>query len=191
MIPFSLKFNQELAQFLYDMKITIAISTYQAGKVVFISAKTADRLIQLPRSFDTPMGMALDKNQLAISTIDEVIKFTNEPKAAAGYHKENNYDALFVPTATYYTGKVHIHDMAFGKQGLYAINTNFSMLGVVNGAYNFVPIWKPSFINDLTSLDQCHLNGMAMHNGEPRFVTALAPTNDQENSGSETFAVLV
>ena len=122
-----MKFTPQLAQFFYDMKISVAISTYQAGKVVFISAKTPDRLVQIPRNFDTPMGMALDGKRFAVSTIDEVIRFTNEPQASSGYKRKNNqtsdeeYDAFFVPTTTHHTGKVHIHDIAFGKAGIYAI----------------------------------------------------------------------
>lgn len=180
MIPFSMKFNPELAQFFYDMKISVAISTYQAGKIVFISASSPDRLIQLPRSFDTPMGMALEGKRFAVSTVDEVIRFTNEPKATIGYKKEANYDAFYVPTATYFTGKVHMHDMAFGKRGLYALNTNFSMLGLINGDYNFQPLWKPPFIQEITGQDQCHLNGMAMEDGEPKYITALSTTNENQ-----------
>ncbi len=186
MIPFAMKFNQELAQFFYDMNISVALSTYQAGKVVFISAKSPDRLIQIPRNFDTPMGMAKDKNRFAVSTVDEVIRFTNEPQASNGYQRKNKsvddkpYDAFFVPTTTHYTGKVHMHDIEFGKGGIYGINTNFSLLGIINGDHNFLPIWKPYFIKENTSQDQCHLNGLAMSNGEPKYVTALSATNENQ-----------
>ena len=173
MIPFSLQCNPELAEFFYKMKITVALSTYQAGKVVFISATSPDKLVQLPRNFDTPMGIALDKNRLAIATVDEVVQFTNEPTASVGYDSKKEYDAFFVPTASFHTGRVHMHDIEFGEGGIYGVNTNFSMLGLINGEYSFLPIWKPPFIEHVNSQDQCHLNGMAMQDGKPKYVTIL------------------
>ena len=44
-------------------------------------------------------------------------------------------------------------------------------------AYNFVPIWRPKFISDLVPEDRCHLNGLALRDGRPRYVTALGATD--------------
>ena len=56
-----------------QLNCSLALSTYQAGKVIFISALDNQKLIQLPRSFVKAMGIALKGDQMAIACIDEVI----------------------------------------------------------------------------------------------------------------------
>jgi uncharacterized protein (TIGR03032 family) len=43
--------------------------------------------------------------------------------------------------------------------------------------YSFVPRWRPPFISGLAAEDRCHLNGLAMVDGRPRYVTALGETD--------------
>ena len=49
--PFSCQYTPQIPELLQHLNCSIAISTYQAGKVVFISAKDENNLIQLPRNF--------------------------------------------------------------------------------------------------------------------------------------------
>lgn len=88
-----------------QLNLTIAISTYQAGKVVFISATNNENLIQLPRNFRKAMGIAIKPGKMAIAIQDEVIVLSNSPELAVSYPpKPNTYDGLFLPRASYYTG---------------------------------------------------------------------------------------
>jgi hypothetical protein len=57
--PFSCTYSPNIPELLQQLNCSIAISTYQAGKVIFISPKDRDHLVQLPRQFLKPMGMAL------------------------------------------------------------------------------------------------------------------------------------
>jgi hypothetical protein len=54
------------------------------------------------------------------------------------------------------------------------VNTAFSCLCTLDGRHSFVPRWRPPFITSLAAEDRCHLNGMAMADGAPKYVTALA-----------------
>ena len=160
---------------LHQLGCSLAISTYQAGKVVILSAPDENRVIQLPRSFKKPMGIALDGQHMAIATEEEVITLVNAPGLAPTYPvKQHTYDAMFMPRITYHTGAIDIHDLAWSGDGsLYAVNTSFSCLIKIDGNYSFTPVWKPPFISSLASEDRCHLNGMAMRAGKPAFVTAF------------------
>jgi uncharacterized protein (TIGR03032 family) len=182
--PFTCKYTPNLPEFLYQIQSTIVISTYQAGKVIFISPKDEDNIIQLPRTFKKAMGIALDGNKkMAIATQDEVILTSNSPALAKAYPKaENTYDAFFMPRATFYTGFVDLHDLHFGNGNtLWGINTSFSALCKIDTEYSFNPVWKPHFITDLVSEDRCHLNGLAMQNGEPIYVSALGSGNAHQS----------
>lgn len=177
-LPFTCSFSPNVPELLTRLNCSIAISTYQAGKIIFISALDAQQLIQLPRSFKKPMGIALHENRMAIATREEVVVLQNVPAVAPHYPKQpNKYDALFMPRAAYYTGEIDIHDLHWTSRGLLAVNTRFSCLSLINDEYSFTPVWKPAFIQVVQPNDQCHLNGLALVGGKPKYVTALGKTD--------------
>jgi len=183
--PFSCRYSPQIPELLTKLNCTLGLSTYQAGKLIFMSAKDENHLIQLPRTFEKPMGIAEDttNDKLAVACKDKVIVFSNSKQLATHYPKSpNKYDALYMPRVTYHTGYLDIHDLSFGENGeLYAVNTLFSCIVKIDDNYNFTPYWKPPFIDALASEDRCHLNGMAMLNGKPKYVTAFNKGNTPQS----------
>ncbi len=178
---FACTHSPNLPELLHRLNCSFALSTYQAGKVVMISALSPSRLIQLPRTFDKPMGIAADVSRLAIATLSEVVTFSNASRMAPNYPKQpNTYDALYLPRATYFTGEIDIHDLHWMGDALLAVNTRFSCLANIDQHYSFTPVWKPFFIERLLPADQCHLNGVAFENNRPAYVTALGKTDTPE-----------
>lgn len=172
--PFSCTYSSQLPELLHDLGCTIAITTHQAGKLIFISSQGGQKIVQLPRTFDRPMGLAIDGDRLAIATKDEVILLHQSSELAVTYPKQRGtYDGLYLPRATYYTGQIDIHDLHWGHDGLWAVNTSFSCLARMSLSHNWEPCWQPDFISSLASEDRCHLNGLAMSAGSPLYVTAL------------------
>lgn len=82
-------------------------------------------------------------------------------------------DTLLLERAALTTGMINIHDIAWGKQGLWVVNSTFSCLSRLSPNHSFIACWQPPFIKDLVPEDRCHLNGMAMLDGEPRYVTTF------------------
>jgi uncharacterized protein (TIGR03032 family) len=175
---FQISYDQSIPELLSKIKSVIAISTYQAGKVIFISANNEKSLNQTPISFKKPMGIALLDNKMAVATLDEIQIFSNSDALAKQFpYSKENFDALYLPRATYYCGETDLHDLHFAKGGLWAINTKFSCISSYDINYSFTPRWKPPFISKLTPDDRCHLNGMATIDSVPAFVTALGKTD--------------
>ena len=183
--PFACQYTSQVPELLMRLGCTLAITTYQAGKLVLISPKDEHTLIQLPRTFDKPMGIAEDteKDKLALACRDTVQVFANSKDLAAYYPPApQKYDALYMPRLTYHTGQVDIHDLNFGKGGkLYAVNTLFSCIISLDDDYNFTPYWKPWFVDRIASEDRCHLNGMAMQDGLPKYTTAFNTGNTHQS----------
>ncbi|MBW8777490.1 MAG: TIGR03032 family protein, partial [Stenotrophomonas sp.] len=50
-------------------------------------------------------------------------------------------------------------------------------LATLDPTHSFRPIWKPSFISQLAPEDRCHLNGLGMLDGRPKYVTAVSQTD--------------
>lgn len=120
---------------------------------------------------------------MAIATKDEVLVLVNSRELAQFYPRNpNTYDSLFMPRAAYFTGNLDIHDIAWGQDDkLYAVNTIFSCLINIDDNYSFTPYWKPPFISQIVSEDRCHLNGMAMVDGKPKYVTAFNQGNSHQS----------
>lgn len=183
--PFSCTYSPNLPELLTQLNCSLAISTYQAGKLIFLSPKDVNYLVQLPRNFQKPMGFNLNEEtgQLALACRDEVIVFNNSDDLARHYPKgPGKYDALYMPRLTYHTGPMDIHDLSFGSEGkIYAVNTLFSCIVSLSDQYNWQPYWQPGFIDRLVSEDRCHLNGMAMENGQPRYASAFGAGNTPQS----------
>jgi len=95
--------------------------------------------------------------------------------------KVKNADTFFLPRGSITTGMINIHDIAWGDEGLWVVNSTFSCLSTLSSDYNFVARWKPPFITELVPEDRCHLNGMAMKNGRPKYVTTFSKMNEKDS----------
>lgn len=152
---------------------SLAFTTYQAGKVFFIGLKPDGRLSIFERSFPRCMGLAASENgrTLLLATQPQLYRFDNVLPEGG---RQDIYDAVYAPKQTWITGDMDIHDVAFGADGPVFVNTLFNCLGTVSEGYSFRPLWKPPFISRLAAEDRCHLNGLAMEDGRPRYVTAVS-----------------
>src|SRR5262245_21614379 len=175
--PFTFSHTPQLPELLAELGCSLVVSTYQAGKVIVIRSD-GERLIQLPRTFEEPMGLAVDGDRMAVATRHALVLLANEPRLAATYPRQpDTYDALFVPRSVHFCGALAVHDMAFTEHGLVGVNTLFSCLFQLDARFSFRPVWKPPFVSALAPEDRCHLNGLALVDGMPRYVTALGATD--------------
>jgi uncharacterized protein (TIGR03032 family) len=162
---------------LSQLGISLIVSTYQAGKLVLLRAD-GDTLNTHFRLFSKPMGMAVDaQGRIAIGTGSQIWAFHNVPAAAPKLDPVGKHDACFLPRTMHVTGDIDIHEMAWGREGLWFINTRFSCLCTLDADHSFVPRWRPPFVSAYAPEDRCHLNGLELVDGEPKYVTALGTTD--------------
>ena len=162
---------------LRQLGASLLITTYQAGKLVMVRDE-GDHLNTHYRTFQAPMGMALDGDRLAIGTQMQVWEFVDVPAVAAKLDPPGRHDACFLPRSSHVTGNIQIHEMAWGVDGeLWVVNTRFSCLCTIDKSASFTPRWRPPFVSSLEPTDRCHLNGLAMVDGRPRYVTALGESD--------------
>jgi uncharacterized protein (TIGR03032 family) len=168
--------TQNFPGLLDEAGISLAVTTYQAGKLVIL--RTEPGALQTHfRTFHRPMGLAVDGDRLVIGTALEIWEFHNVPAVAKKLPPAGRHDACFLPHSCHVTGDIQVHEMAWGREELWFINTRFSCLCTRGGPYSFVPRWRPPFVSALVPEDRCHLNGMALVDGRPAFVTALGETD--------------
>ena len=87
------------------------------------------------------------------------------------------------PAPSHVTGDIRIHEIAFVGGELWIVNTRFSCLATLDGVHSFVPRWRPPFITALAAEDRCHLNGMAVIDGEAATSPPSAPPTRPAGGG--------
>src|SRR5579884_1275123 len=176
--PVSCSVSEPFHDWLAQSGGSVLLTTYQAGRLGLIGFD-GRRVAPLLRPFPTPMGLAIQGSFLALATRTGVILFANAAMLAPRYPpaEPKGYDALFVPRISYHTGDLKIHDLGFGSEGVWFVNTLFSCLCVLGSGHSFEPRWQPPFITAIAPEDRCHLNGLAMVDGSPRYATALGASD--------------
>jgi uncharacterized protein (TIGR03032 family) len=157
---------------LVSQRASLAVTTYQAGKILFLGVNQQGKLSVFERTLDRVMGMTYHGGQLWVSTLYQVWRFVNLLRPGENHQ---GYDALFYPRQSFVTGDLDIHDMVMTEDGqLVFANTLFNCLATLDAHHSFKPVWKPDWISKLVAEDRCHLNGMALREGKPGFVTAVS-----------------
>ena len=127
------------------------------------------------RTFNRCMGLVASDKALYMSTLYQMWRFENILEPGQG---TDGYDALYVPMQAHTTGDLDVHDVAVDGNGrLVFVNTLFGCLATIDERSSFVPLWQPPFLSKLAAEDRCHLNGLAMEDGKPRYVTAVGQSD--------------
>jgi uncharacterized protein (TIGR03032 family) len=173
---FTLTSSRQFPDWLASTGASLAITTYQSGKVILIgSNRESGRLSVFERTLERPMGVAFDGRRLAIASMVQITTFVD---AARGAKVEGGYDAVFVPQTATFTADLDVHDLAFAADGsLIFANTLFSCIATASATHSFKPVWRPPFVSRLAAEDRCHLNGLAMRDGRPAYVTCVGETD--------------
>ena len=169
--------TRHFTSWLAEQRVSIAFTTYQTGKLFFLGLQQDGKLSVFERTFARCMGLYTtpDAQTLYMSTLYQLWRFERVTEAGRDYA---GYDALYLPRMCYVTGDLDAHDVAMDNEGdVIFVNTLFSCLAKASPAYSFIPIWQPSFISKLAAEDRCHLNGLAMQEGRPKYVTTVSRTD--------------
>jgi uncharacterized protein (TIGR03032 family) len=168
--------STDLPGVLAGIRASLLVSTYQAGKVAAIGSHD-DALTLSFHNFDRPMGIAHRPGSIAVAARNKIWFLQNATGIVAGLRPAGMYDACYLTRSAQVTGEIQAHEMGWGRDELWIVNTLFSCLCTLHTEYSFIPRWQPAFIGSLAPEDRCHLNGMAMDDGRPKYVSAMSETD--------------
>ena len=177
----SLTGSRQFTAWLLEQNLSLAFTTYQAGKFFLIGLQPDGKLSVFERTFERCMGLCVHNNSLWLSTLYQLWRFEN---ALEPGQTHQGYDALYVPQMGYITGDLDIHDIVvpshnpagLGEAPIF-VNTLFGCLAAPSPTHSFIPIWQPPFLSKLAAEDRCHLNGLALQEGKPRYMTSVSQSD--------------
>lgn len=162
-----------LVGLLASLKISVAFSSYQSGKFYLLGRNPEGGLMVNEQFFRQAMGIHVSGGTIYLATLSEIVRLENvlEPNQRIN----DTFDACFVPRTAHVTGALDAHDLGIDRDGrILFVNTRFNCLSTISERHSFRPVWTPPFVSRIVDEDRCHLNGMAMRDGRPAFVTAVS-----------------
>jgi uncharacterized protein (TIGR03032 family) len=173
----SFEYAPSFVDVLEELRVSLLVSTYQAGKLAVVSAHRGQLMLSF-HNFERAMGIAARADRLAVGAQRQVWFLDAAPDIAPRLPPPGSHDACFLTRSALFTGEIQIHELAFGgreRGELWCVNTLFCCLCTLDERYSFVPRWRPKFISALAAEDRCHLNGFALgDDGQPAYVTVIS-----------------
>jgi len=168
--------SPDFAPWLAAQQLSFAFTTYQTNRLFCVGTDASGQRLALhERLFDKPMGLFAQGERLHMSTRYQIWQLDNLLEAG---ETRQGCDRLYVPKLAHTTGDLNVHDVVIDGTGdLLFVNTDFSCLARLKEGYSFEPVWQPPFISKLVAEDRCHLNGLAMVDGNPAYMSACSATD--------------
>lgn len=158
-------------------QVSLAFTTYQAGRLFLVGCSPDGGLSVFQRSFTRCMGLwcAPDGQSMWMGSQFQLWRFAN---ALYPGQSHDGYDRVLVPRTGHTTGDLDTHDLAVDSSGqVVFVNTKFGCLATLSESHSFRPLWRPPFISGLVAEDRCHLNGLAIVDGRARYVSAASQSD--------------
>lgn len=170
--PAHISCSRGLPDWLSANQVSLAFTSYQTGRLYLVGVDEAGRLAVHEVGTGRAMGLWADSQRLVLATPFQVWRFENILSAG---QSANGADRYYVPRVAHTTGELDIHDVSvLGDGRIVFVNTLYSCLSLLSPVHAFRLYWKPSFISRLAAEDRCHLNGLAVKDGEAAYVTATS-----------------
>jgi uncharacterized protein (TIGR03032 family) len=168
--------DREFPSWLTSQQISLACTTYQTSRLMLIGSNAETNTISgYWRIFDRAMGLYCTHNRIYLSSKYQLWQLENVLEKGNLYQ---GYDRLYIPRIGYTTGDIDIHDIAVDKNNqIIFISTLFNCIATLSDRHSCKPLWKPPFISQYINEDRCHLNGLAMVEGKPKYVTAVSQSD--------------
>lgn len=167
--------SRSLPAWLETQGVSLAFTTYQAGKLFFVGSQNNGRLSIFERTFARSMGLWANDQTMWMSSLYQLWRFENALDPGSVH---DGYDRLYVPRVGYTTGDVDAHDVVVEDSGrALFVSTMLNCIATLSETRSLKPVWKPPFISKIIPEDRCHLNGLATRDGEARYATSVSRTD--------------
>ena len=172
----SITVSRGLAGWLEANRAGLAFTSYQTGQLFLVGVLPNGSISFNQQNFTRAMGVCRDGDRLWVGSLFQLWRL--EDMLRDGEVANGSFDACFVPREAHTTGDIDIHEIGILADGRpIFVNTKYSCLATIDPVHSFQPLWRPDFISKLAGEDRCHLNGLAMADGAPAYVTAVSQTD--------------
>src|SRR5579863_4030480 len=102
--------SDNFAPLLQQLNASLLVTTYQANKLLVVRAAHGG-LSTLVRTFERPMGLAVDTRRMALGTRNQIWFLRNAPDIATRIEPAGLHDACYLPRSSHVTGDIGVHEL--------------------------------------------------------------------------------
>ena len=165
--------SRGFTKWLETSNLSLVFTSYQTGQLFLVGRHPNGSVSFNQQNFQRAMGVCWRPGRLYLGSQFQLWRLENMLRP--GELGNKTFDAVLIPRNAQTIGDVDIHEVGVDAAGrVIFVNTRYSCLSALDLNQSFRPIWKPPFISKLAAEDRCHMNGLAMHEGRPRYVTAVS-----------------
>jgi len=187
----SLEYDRYFLQWLKNTRQSLIICSYKTnfvfcvGFAMLLEPEVREQLSFWMTPFARPMGAYATDKDIYIGSMSQITKYTKysenkEDIVQNGQDtiKRTPFDGYYIPRQDQFTGDIDCHDIVVDKNGeLYFVSALFGSLCKKSNTHGFEIYWRPPWLTKTAAEDRCHLNGVCLRDGEPRYVTSVARTD--------------
>jgi uncharacterized protein (TIGR03032 family) len=184
----SLEYDRYFLQWLKKTNQSLLICSYKTNFVFCIGfAMLLEPEVREQMSFwmtpaVRPMGACVNDNDIYIGSMSQITKYS---KLDGEKEDEQNekvkrtpFDGYYIPRQTQIIGDIDCHDIVVDKnKEVYYVSALFGCVCKNSNVNAFEVFWRPPWLTKTAAEDRCHLNGLCVRDGEPRYITCVARTD--------------
>jgi len=169
--------SRNFTGWLHEHGLSLACTTYQSARLLLFGLKPDGGLSGFERLFDRAMGLCVADGGERLWLAGRYQLWRLDNVLAPGETRDG-YDRLYVPRVGHTTGDLDVHDLAVDRHGrVLMVATGLNGLATLGERHSCTPLWRPPFVSRLAREDRCHLNGLALVEGEARYVTLVGASD--------------
>ena len=107
--------SRGFVDWLKSQNVSLAISTYQTGKLFLVGHNENGQFSVFERTFERPMGLAGNDQTIFMASLFQLWRLENVLQT--GMTKEG-FDRSYVPQVGFTTGDLNVHDVALDGDGV-------------------------------------------------------------------------
>ena len=168
-----LSVSRTFPNWMTSARASLAFTSYQTGQLFLVGLRKDKRVSFNQQNFMRAMGVCAQGNRLLVGGLAQIWRLENILRR--NEMANDHFDRVYIPRVALTIGDIDIHEVAVDRFGrIIFVNTKYSCLATPSPVHSFRPLWKPKFISKLAAEDRCHLNGLCMVDGLPRYVTCVS-----------------
>lgn len=177
---FSVSYDRLFPSWHNQKKCTILVTSYQSNFVYSLGIEeTAPDTIKIfPLPVMRPMGIHGDNKTIWVTQTGNIFRYENVGEQETSGHKHQTY----IPQQVFLSADVDIHDLVSCGDEVWYCSTKFSAVCKPSATKTFEVYWTPPWVTrcDVPE-DRCHLNGLCLRDGRPRYVSAAGKTDFRDS----------
>jgi uncharacterized protein (TIGR03032 family) len=165
-----------LVDWMLAERLSLAFTSYNSGSLIVAGVAPDGRVAFNEQYYVRAMGLHYRDGSLTIASLFQVWRLRNLLRP--GEFANAAYDCVLAPRQAHVTGYLDSHELGVTDDDeIVFVSSLYSCLATIDEQYSFRPVWQPPFITALAPEDRCHLNGLAIQDGKPRYATAVSASD--------------